>query len=224
MSGRWVSFDCFGTLVDWHSGFRAIFERIAGERADELEEAYHRFEAEVERESFRLYSDVTRIATERAAESIGLALGRDDASSLAREWGTLPVFRDTRPALNELREGGWKLAVLTNCDLAMFARTKAALDVPLDLVITAEEVRSYKPAAGHFTTFRERTKPESWVHVACSWYHDIVPARALGVPRIWIDRDKTGDDPFAASIVKDDLHHLREAVERTALQTPARPQ
>lgn len=215
---RWATFDCFGTLVDWHTGFRTIFRRIAGDRAAELEDAYHRHEAAVEGEEFRRYTDVTRIATERAAETIGLPLQAEQSSALAREWGTLPVFDDTRAALTSLRDAGWKLAVLTNCDVAMFERTKATLGVPLDLVITAEEVGSYKPALAHFTTFRERARPETWVHVACSWFHDITPARKLGIPRVWIDRDKTGDDPAAATVVRENLRDLHEAVNSASLQ------
>lgn len=213
---RWASFDCFGTLVDWHAGFRAIFERVAGTRAGELEHAYHQHEAAVEREEFRPYSDVTRIATQRAAQAIGLNIDESQSLALAREWGTLPVFDDTREALASLRDAGWKLAVLTNCDVAMFEQTKTALGIPLDLVITAEDVRSYKPALAHFITFRERVNPQKWVHVACSWVHDIAPARTLGIPRVWIDRDKTDDDPAAATVVRDTLHDLRTAVASAA--------
>jgi 2-haloacid dehalogenase len=216
MPGHWATFDCFGTLVDWHTGFRHIFQRIAGDRAAELEHAYHAEEARLEAERFRRYTEITRLATERAAARIGITLSDTDAGALARNWASLPVFADTIPALQSLRDGDWRLGILTNCDLEMFEKTTRTLEVPLDAVITAEEVRSYKPGLAHFTTFRERVKPDTWVHVACSWFHDIAPARHLDVARVWIDRDRTGDDPAAATVVQPTLAGLLPAVEQAA--------
>lgn len=213
---RWATFDCFGTLIDWHTGFRKIFSRIAGARAVEFESVYHEFESQIESGEFRTYSEVTAQATQAAAAKLGIDMPLDDAGALARDWGSLPAFEDTRPALLDLRDAGWRIGILTNCDVAMFEKTKPELGVRLDLTVTAEEVRSYKPAFAHFTTFRERVKPASWVHVACSWYHDIAPARALDIARVWIDRDRTGDDPSAATLVLPSLGGLAATVERAA--------
>lgn len=204
----WISFDCFGTLVDWNGGFKRCLYDLAGERAPELVEAYHRHEPDVEREPFRLYRDVTRIALERAAHEIGFPLKSSDAGVLADRWDELPPFSDTLPALNELRADGWSLAVLTNCDDDLFARTQARLGFTFDELVTAQQVRSYKPGLAHFEAFRRRREPQQWVHAACSWFHDIEPASRLGLPRIWIDRDRTGQDPSTASAVLPDLTKL----------------
>jgi 2-haloacid dehalogenase len=118
------------------------------------------------------------------------------------------VFGDTEEALRRLRSDGWSLAVLTNCDDDLFARTAQRFEDPFDRVITAQMVRSYKPALGHFKTFRETIGDAVWVHAACSWFHDIVPARTMGVPRVWIDRDRTGDEPAIATAVLPDLIEL----------------
>jgi 2-haloacid dehalogenase len=156
----------------------------------------------------------------QAAERIGLALGDGDRDVLARHWDEQPVFDDVAAALGTLRASGWKLVALTNCDDDLFARTQRTLPVELDFAITAQGVHSYKPALGHFRAFDARTRGRThWVHVACSWFHDIAPARDYGVPRIWIDRDRTGDDPSASSAVLpslDDLPATIEAVARTA--------
>lgn len=91
--------------------------------------------------------------------------------------------------------------MLTNCDDALFAQTERAFQKPFDLVITAEQVGAYKPSPKHFERFAEVTgvSRQNWVHVACSWYHDITPARLLGIHRVWLDRDKTEHDERAAS-------------------------
>lgn len=207
---QWITFDCFGTLVDWHNGFRAILSDARIERVDDLEEAYHRHEAAVESETYRSYRDATRVTLERAAGDFGIALAPAQRTAIADNWSRLPVFEDTVPALRQLKADGWKLAVLTNCDDDLFAETERAIGVPFDAVVTAQRVRSYKPALAHFVYFRDNVcgNADRWVHTACSWFHDIAPARELGIPRIWIDRDKTGHDPSAATAVLPDLTRL----------------
>jgi 2-haloacid dehalogenase len=211
---KYVTFDCFGTLVSWQRGFPLILRRVAGERAEELAQAYHRFEAEVQSGEYRTYRAVLAEALDRAATSIGLPLGADERDVLAHYWDEQPVFEDVGPALGALRGAGWQLVALTNCDEDLFARTQRTLPVQLDFAVTAESVRAYKPALEHFRRFDERTKGRAqWVHVACSWFHDIAPARAYGVPRIWIDRDRTGDEPSAATAVLPSLDGLTTALE-----------
>jgi 2-haloacid dehalogenase len=211
MTDRWVSFDCFGTLVDWHSGFRAILERAGARRAAELVEAYHRHEAVVEAGEYCSYRDVTRRALERAMNDLGGGFGLS-TTAIADSWETLPIFSDTVPALQRLHEAGWHLAILTNCDVDLFAQTAPSLGVRIDRVVTAQDVQSYKPALKHFRRFRETIGEAPWIHIACSWFHDIVPARTVGVPRIWVDRDRTGDDPAIATRVVPNLEDIATIV------------
>lgn len=212
---RWITFDCFGTLVDWHSGFDAILRPLAGERTPELIAAYHGFERELEAERpHRLYRDVLQQGVLRAAESIGLSVTPAQAATLPGRWDTMPVFADTEPALVALRAAGWKLAVLTNCDRDLFARTQQCFRQPFDLVVTAEDVRDYKPALTHFRHFWRVSGvgQGNWVHAACSFFHDIAPAREMGIPRIWVDRERTGEDPGAATRRIAALAELSDAV------------
>jgi 2-haloacid dehalogenase len=193
MSSRWISFDCYGTLVDWLSGFTKILEPVAGKMTGKLLDAYHRHERLIEEEPpFRPYKQVLALSLSRAANEIGLALSEQQANVLSKEWHRQPVFDDVEPALAHLRAAGWNLAVLTNCDEDLFERTHDCFRERFDLVVTAERLRSYKPAVGHFEFFRERTgvRTEDWVHVACSWFHDIVPARKLGLRHIWLNRER----------------------------------
>jgi len=217
MNARWVTFDCFGTLVDWNKGFAQLLEPLFGSRSSEVLRRYHLFERELEADRpHRLYREVLSAALLRAAEAEGFSPGEERMRALAQGWNLLPVFPDVEDMLDRLRSTGFRLAVLTNCDVDLFARTEATFRKPFDLVITAEEVRSYKPSARHFAHFAEVTgvSRHDWAHVACSWYHDIAPARELGIPRVWLDRDKTGHDPSAASVRVDSGQEVAEAVRR----------
>src|SRR5262245_3151510 len=113
----------------------------------------------------------------------------------------LRLFDDVEPMLAALRQAGCRLAVLTNCDDDLFEETQRAFRQRFDLVVTAERVRDYKPSLAHFRYFARYTGAthETWVHVACSWYHDIAPARELALGRIWLDRDRTGEARSSAS-------------------------
>ncbi len=207
---RWASFDCFGTLVDWERGFRAILTASGASNADTLATAFHRHEAAVEAEIYRPYREVTRMALERAIAETGETVA--PATALTDAWASLPVFDDSVEALQQLRADGWSLAILTNCDDDLFALTAAELGVPIDRVVTAQSVRSYKPAPAHFFRFRETIGDSPWVHVACSWFHDIAPAHRAGVPRVWIDRQRSNEDPALATAVLPDLRDLASVV------------
>jgi 2-haloacid dehalogenase len=215
---RWVTFDCFGTLIDWRRGFRALLEPLAGAQAAALGSAYHEAQGRLEAAApHRLYREVLTEGLAQGAQAIGLALAAPDA--LVRGWHTLPLYADVPPALAALRDAGWRIGVLTNCDDDLFARTLAAHPaLAPDMIVTAEQVGSYKPAFGHFRTFQARTgvARADWVHAANSWVHDIAPARDLGIARVWVDRDRTGHDPAAASLVVGDVAGLPAAVAALA--------
>ena len=203
MNTRWVTFDCFGTLVDWHTGFAQLLTPLAGPRTADLIQAYHPFERRLECESpHRLYREVLTTALAQAAVAVGIPLSEEAVHTLPDGWGSLPIFAEVEDMLASLRVMGCRLAVLTNCDDDLFARTQRTFRQPFDLVITAEQVGAYKPAARHFERFMELTgaSQQDWVHVACSWYHDIAPARALGIQRVWLDRDRTGEDERTATV------------------------
>ena len=210
-----MTFDCFGTLVSWQEGFPKILERVAGGRARELAKAYHRFESHIEAADYRPYRAVLRTTLRLAAEHISMPLAEGDYDVLAEHWGEQPLHHDVAEAIAGVRKDGWKLVALTNCDNDLFEKTKQSLPFEFDEVITAEDVGSYKPARGHFQQFARRgVSREDWIHVACSYFHDIEPARALGIKRIWIDRDHTGEDPASASFVQPDLQDLAQSAQR----------
>lgn len=221
----WLTFDCYGTLADWLGGMRGALEPLV-ERADadRLVAAYHELEADVEAQRpAPLYRDVLAETLRRAAAREGVQLPPGGEHALSEAWDRMPIFEDVGPALEALRDAGWRLAILSNCDDDLLAETLRSLPVPFDLTVTAEQVGSYKPGHGHWRRFAELTegRREGWVHVAQSWFHDIAPAAELDLPRIWVDRLDSGEDPARATLRVPDLRGLPEAVERAAASESA---
>ena len=198
MGERWVTFDCYGTLVDWNTGFSTILRPVAGARTSDLLRAYHHHERRVEAERpFRCYKEVLTISLSRAAAEIGVCLTEAQTQLLPDQWFRLAPFDDVQQSLVNLREAGYKLAVLTNCDEDLFAQTRRSFAIPFDQVVTAEKIRDYKPSPSHFRFFEQACSMNrnDWVHVGCSWFHDIEPARNLGIKHVWLDRDRIEEPP-----------------------------
>jgi 2-haloacid dehalogenase len=218
MADRWLTFDCFGTLVDWRHGIRTTGELLFPGRGDEFLDAYQAYEAEVEQGPFRRYRAILAETTRRAAKELALDLKPDDESALVSTIPHWPVFADVGPALAPLRKEGWRLALLTNCDRDLIAQTQRRLPVPFDAVITAEDVSAYKPAQAHFELFQSTfgASAEAWIHVAQSYFHDIKPTNAMGIWRIWVNRQGEKDDPSLANAAIGGLADLRAAVGRLA--------
>ena len=155
---RWATFDCYGTLIDWNLGIRTELERLFGvEEAPRLLERYHEIEPEIESEPFHTYHEVLTLALERLAADESVSLPEGEAGALAKSLPDWPPFPEVPAALAELRSRGWKLAILSNTDRDLIAASQRRLGVPIDLAIVAEDVKSYKPAHGHWERFFEAT-------------------------------------------------------------------
>jgi 2-haloacid dehalogenase len=220
MGRDWVTFDCYGTLADWLGGMRnALIPHVGAENAERLLHAYHDLEAEVEAQRpAPSYREVLTETLRRAAEREGISLPPGSETALVDHWHELPIFDDVGPALTALRDNGWSLAILSNCDDDLLATTLERMPVAFDLTVTAEQVGSYKPGPGHWRTFSKRTEDDRgrWVHAAQSWFHDIVTSAELGLPRVWVDRLDSGEDPARATVRIRELKALPDAVERAA--------
>jgi 2-haloacid dehalogenase len=219
LAGRWLTFDCFGTLIDWRHGIRTTGELLFPGNGPLFLDAYIALEAEVETEgSFRRYRAILTETTRRAARQLSLDLKADDATALVSTIPYWPPFADVGPALGELRKEGWKFALLTNCDRDIIALTQRRLPVPFDAVVTAEDVSAYKPDPRHFLLFQSTfgASADAWIHVAQSYYHDIRPTSTLGITRIWVNRQQEKDDPSLASAVVGNLAELPAAVAKVS--------
>ena len=219
MADRWLTFDCFGTLIDWRHGIRTTGELLFPGRGADFLEAYIALEAEVETEgSFRRYRAVMTETVRRVAQRLSLDLKPDDATALVSTIPYWPAFADVGPALGALRREGWKFALLTNCDRDIIALTQRRLPASFDAVVTAEDVAAYKPSPAHFLLFKSTfgASADAWIHVAQSYYHDIRPANELGIRRIWVNRQGEPDDPALADAVVRSLAELPDAVRQLA--------
>jgi 2-haloacid dehalogenase len=216
MAGRWVSFDCYGTLVDWMAGMAEAIAHVAPEHVDTLLRAYHEHEPLIQAEQpFRRYHEVLAEALARVAVKHRVRLEEPGEAVLAATLPSWPVFPDVGAALQGLRDAGYKLAILSNVDDDLLAATMAKLPVAIDLAVTAEQVRAYKPAEAHFRHFHKLTEPSVWVHVAQSRFHDIFTARRLSIPCIWVNRTAEPERPGVADTIIGDLHGLAGAIART---------
>jgi len=188
-----MSFDCYGTLINWESGIVTALEPLLEKHgltaaAERLLELYAGIEAALEQS----YMGYRRLLT-RVVEELGRKLGFSPAPSelncLVDSVGTWPPFSDTVAALRALG-GRYRLAVISNIDDDLFEQSAHRLEVNFDWVITAQQSRAYKPSPAAFRFAYERigVPKERILHVAQSIYHDVVPAKALGQSVVWVNR------------------------------------
>jgi 2-haloacid dehalogenase len=190
---RWATFDCYGTLIDWNRGVGAELERLfGGDRRERLLERYHQIEPEVQAaEPGLAYREVMARVLERIASEEGGELADEERDALGRSLPSWRAFPEVRAALEEARQRGWKLVILSNSDRDLIQASMETIGVPFEFAVVASEIGSYKPAHGHWVAFRERVEGdvEAHVHVAQSNFHDIGPANELGLRSVWINRD-----------------------------------
>lgn len=190
-----LTFDCYGTLVDWERGIADAFasaargDGVAPDRSALLA-AYHEIEPVVQAERYRSYREVLALTARRVAERLGWRMAAGRETFLPESLPAWPAFPDTNGALRRLAESGHRLAILSNVDDDLLAGTLRHLDVSFEFVVTAQQVGAYKPAPAHFEAARKRIGGARWLHVAQSYVHDIVPARRLGIPSAWINRKR----------------------------------
>lgn len=181
-----ITFDCYGTLIDWEQGMLGAFRAVCADAGEVLAQ-YARIEPQVE-ETYRSYREVLTTAAERALEASGCPVPEGGGRFLADSLPDWKPFSDTNAALESLRASGYRLGILSNVDVGLLAATRRHFTVDFDLIVTAEDVRSYKPGHTHFETARRTIGSARWLHAAQSNFHDIVPANALGIPSAWINR------------------------------------
>lgn len=204
MPDRWATFDCYGTLIDWNQGIGDALQRLWPD-ADRalLLRCYHEVEPQVQAVGARPYREVLGACTWQIAATLGLRAAAGAGTALAESLPTWPPFPEVPEALQELRDQGWRLAVLSNTDPDLLDASLTALGVPVDLTVTVAEAGSYKPAPGHWEAFRaiSGVGADRHVHVAASPYHDIAACAELGIPALWINRlGETSDLPRAGEL------------------------
>jgi 2-haloacid dehalogenase len=189
-----LTFDCYGTLIDWEAGLLAGLRLVLGRAQqppddEELLERYAVIEAELEGGPYLSYREILATGMRRLADAYAVTPSKDEVDAFSRSVADWPAFDDSADALRRLAHR-FRLGVITNCDDDLFAASNRRLRVRFDWVTTAEQVGSYKPSRRNFDVALERIglPRERIVHVAQSLYHDHVPARKLGLRSAWIHR------------------------------------
>jgi len=189
-----ISFDCYGTLIDWESGILPALRTVLANQDQSLPDAtilelYGEFEAEAESGPYQSYRDVLQSVVRGFAGRLQFQASSAEICSLHESIPAWPPFPDTIAALRELQKR-YKLAVISNIDDDLFAETRKLLDVEFEDVITAQQARSYKPSINNFQLALRRLALSSdrLLHAAQSVYHDVVPARSLGISTVWVNR------------------------------------
>lgn len=218
-----LTFDCYGTLIDWESGILGsllpwLRARGVTDDPEQVLALYARIEPEAEHGKFKIYKEVLRLCMDGIARHYHLSLSPDDRELLVRSIADWQPFPDTVEALRRLATR-YRLCILSNIDEDLIAHSRRWLQVPFDDVVTAEQLRSYKPGHAHFLAAPDRLKlpQERILHVAQSLYHDIAPAHALGYTTVWVNRRRgkagTGATPPSDAQPDYEVGSLAELVE-----------
>ncbi len=208
-----LTFDCYGTLIDWEAGLAAALRAALAPRGvdvddERLLELYARHEAQLEAGPYLRYRDVLARSLEAIAADLGVAPTEAELATFGASVGAWPAFPDSPAALARLKDR-YRLGVITNSDDDLFALSNRRLGVTFDWVITAQQAGGYKPRLANFELAFERIgSPRNRIlHVAQSLFHDHVPAKQLGLRTAWINRrhGRTGSGATPAAVATPDV-------------------
>ncbi len=199
-----VTFDVYGTLIDWETG---IYEAFSAEAQRD-----HEISREIEGGSYELYAEVLRRTAIEIAKRLQWRLEPSRSGFLPDSVQRWKPFRETNAQLQRLAKR-YKLGLLSNIDDKLLGQTRRQIPIDFDLVVTAQQVRSYKPEPAHFVECARRMGGKrGWVHVASSHYHDVVPCVKQRVPVVWVNRGKQTLEPSQKKPTAE-VPNLREAAK-----------
>jgi 2-haloacid dehalogenase len=208
-----LTFDCYGTLIDWETGILSTLHRILSAHGKKIDDAtllklYGEFEQRCEEGSYQPYRVVLKSVVRQFGAELGFAPTREEALFLADSLPNWKPWPDTAAALRQLRTR-FRLAILSNVDDDLFAATRPQLGVEFDEVITAQQAQAYKPSLKLFELALSRIKAPAHrvLHVGQSIYHDVIPAETLGLATVWVNRPsaRPGVGAVKAAEAKPDL-------------------
>jgi 2-haloacid dehalogenase len=189
-----LTFDCYGTLIDWESGIFSALRPILSAHRKSLDDArllemYGELEAQAERGAFRSYREVLQSVVRGFGQKLGFTPTDREERSLPESLKHWKPWPDTVAALRQLK-ARYQLAIISNVDDDLFTLTAKQLQVQFDEVITAQQAQCYKPSVGVFQLALKRigASPEQVLHVGQSIYHDVLPAQSMGISTVWVNR------------------------------------
>jgi 2-haloacid dehalogenase len=189
-----LTFDCYGTLIDWETGLLAALRSILSAHGKKIDDAavlelYGNFEQRSEDGAFHPYREVLQSVVKQFGEKLGFVPTPEEVRSLPDSLAAWKPWPDTVTALRQLKRR-YRLAILSNVDDDLFATTRPQLEVEFDEVITAQQAQAYKPSLKifEFALARIQAPAHRILHVGQSIYHDVIPAQALGLATVWVNR------------------------------------
>ena len=215
---NWVTFDVYGTLIDWEKGVADAFEREARRDGftidrEEVIGHFHDISREIEGGSYELYAEVLRRTAVEIAKRIGWPLEPSRSGFLPDSVQRWAPFKETNAQLRKF-VSGFETGLISNIDDKLLGQTRRHIPHDFDLVVTAQQVRSYKPDPAHFTECARRIGgKKGWVHIGASHYHDVEPCVKLKAPVIWVDRKKEGWPQGQKGKPTEIVRDLRSAVK-----------
>jgi 2-haloacid dehalogenase/putative hydrolase of the HAD superfamily len=212
-----VTFDVYGTLIDWETGVYDAFQAEAERDGftidrDELLGQFHEVQRQIKAGSYELYAEVLRRTAVQIAKNLSWPLEPSRSGFLPDSVQRWPPFKETNPTLAKIAKK-YSVGLISNIDDKLLGQTRRHIPLDFDLVVTAQQVRSYKPDPAHFTECERRIGGKrGWVHVAGSYYYDVEPCVKKKIPVIWVNRHK---EQLEAGQKKPDVevHNLREAAK-----------
>lgn len=214
---RFVTFDCYGTLIDWENGVYEAFQKEADRDGftidkNELVPRFIEVSHEIQRGSYELYAEVLRRTAVRVARELGWDLEPSRAQFLPNSVPNWAPFRETNAQLERFAKK-YEIGILSNIDDKLLGATRRHFRVDFDLVVTAQQVRSYKPDPAHFKECARRIGGKSgWVHIASGYETDIEPCVKSKVPVIWVNRHGEKLEPGQKKPTED-VKTLRDAAK-----------
>jgi 2-haloacid dehalogenase len=201
---RILTFDCYGTLIDWETGILSALRPILAAHGKPLSdvkilEFYSGLEAEAEHGEFQPYREVLHSVVRGFGQRLAFEPSDAEVRSLSESLASWTPFPDTVDALRQLK-ARYRLAIISNIDDDLFAPSASKLEVPFDFVITAQQARAYKPSPKIFQLAEQtiRIPRSQWLHVGQSVYHDVIPAKSLGIATVWVNRPSPRPNAGAA--------------------------
>ena len=193
---KFITFDCYGTLIDWEDGIRNAIKKISDKNdfninLDKISDKYIKAELQTEAEQYRKYHEILQLSAKKLLKSEGFDISNEDAFEFANSIYNWLPFAETHDVLAKLKDKGYKLVILSNIDNEIIKKSIELIGIDFDGVVTAEEVGSYKPAYNHWIEMLRRfnTNKKEVLHVAASYVHDIVPAKEQEFDTVWINRN-----------------------------------
>jgi 2-haloacid dehalogenase/putative hydrolase of the HAD superfamily len=212
-----VTFDVYGTLIDWEQGIIDAFQKEAARDGftidrEELIANFHEIERQIESGSYELYAEVLRRSAVEISKRLEWPLEPSRSGFLPDSVQRWPAFKETNTQVTKVAKK-YQTGLISNIDDKLLGQTRRHIPHDFDLVVTAQQVRSYKPDLAHFTECARRmgTK-KGWVHVSSSYYHDVAPCLANKIPVIWVNRSKEALEPGQKKPTAE-VKHLAEAVK-----------